>query len=657
MKISVPPLTIGAALAFWGWQSGNLIVGLIAAAALEAPRLFKVKIDLGVAEHSTIADLCTIGFVLLAVIIGANRGIAHGVLQAFIWLPVVLSPIVLAQLVSAERRIPLSALFRYMRKLKRQNPAVVDPLVDIGAVYVALVLVSAGVANQRGPGYYLGVVLGTACLIYAWRTRNPNQRPRQASIAAGAAMIVVAAGAGHVAHVGLAEAQSLLIDWVMDLNLIRSADPDPYRVRTEIGSLGRLKKYDAIVLRVYARESDWPRVRLLHRGSYNTYSGRTWIARGATMNAVESEADNETWVLAPETPQWSVKMAARFEFGRALLALPAGTTRIESLPANSLNRNAFGAVHAVLGVDWAPYTARVAAGMPLYAPPGREDLAVPPEELPVFERVAGELGLRGLAAAEAMKRVDRYFAGFRYSTYRERPVPAGTTALADFMTSTRAGHCEYFAAATTLLLRAAGIPARYSTGFAVVEYSAIEGAYIVRTRHSHAWTRAFDGRRWVELDTTPADWLPEETAQAPIWEGLMDLARYLGFRWSQRGEFKAGDGWYLVLVVLAGILAWRVLRGRKVVRDEKALAKARRRYPGEDSEFYTVEKSLALRNSTETQAAWFRRVTKDWSTNKRDHLLAALRLHQRYRFDPDGLAQPERSRLRELCLALVPQKT
>jgi hypothetical protein len=37
--------------------------------------------------------------------------------------------------------------------------------------------------------------------------------------------------------------------------------------------------------------------------------------------------------------------------------------------------------------------------------------------------------------------------------------------------------------------------------------------------------------------------------------------------------------------------------------------------------------------------------------------LAALRLHQRYRFDPDGITLNERGRLRALCLALVPAKT
>jgi hypothetical protein len=204
-------------------------------------------------------------------------------------------------------------------------------------------------------------------------------------------------------------------------------------------------------------------------------------------------------------------------------------------------------------------------------------------------------------------------------------------------------------------LRAAGIPARYATGFAVVEYSRIEGAFIVRTRHAHAWSRAFIDGRWTDIDTTPAAWAAEEAEQAPVWQGLMDLVRYLGFRWSQRGEFKAGDSWYLVLVVLAGVLAWRVLRGRKLLREEKTAIAARPRWPGEDSEFYALEKSLGARDSAETQAAWYSRIGRGLAARERERLLAALRLHQRYRFDPDGITLADRNRLRELCRSLSPQ--
>ena len=42
--------------------------------------------------------------------------------------------------------------------------------------------------------------------------------------------------------------------------------------------------------------------------------------------------------------------------------------------------------------------------------------------------------------------------------------------------------------------------------------------------------------RWVELDTTPSAWGTEEASEAPIWQGLADLFRYAGYRWSTRGE-------------------------------------------------------------------------------------------------------------------------
>ena len=253
-----------------------------------------------------------------------------------------------------------------------------------------------------------------------------------------------------------------------------------------------------------------------------------------------------------------------------------------------------------------------------------------------------------------MRRIEKHLGSFAYSTFRERPVPAGETALGDFLTRSRSGHCEYFATAATLLARAAGVPARYATGLAAIEYSPLEGAYVVRTRHAHAWSRAWVDGRWLDLDTTPASWGIEEESQAPIWQGIADLLRYAGFRWYQRGEFKAGDGWYALLAALALFLAWRVLRGRRVLREEQAAAAPRRHYPGEDSEFYAVEKTLPLRDRSETQAAWMKRIAPGLSGEMADRTRQALRLHQRYRFDPDGIAAADRNQLRDLCRAISP---
>src|SRR5205807_1199702 len=82
-----------------------------------------------------------------------------------------------------------------------------------------------------------------------------------------------------------------------------------------------------------------------------------------------------------------------------------------------------------------------------------------------------------------------------YSTWKgERP--RKESALEEFLLNSRAGHCEYFATATTLLLRAAGVPARYAVGFSVQEWSRLEQRYIVRARHAHSWTLAYVNGGW-----------------------------------------------------------------------------------------------------------------------------------------------------------------
>ena len=109
----------------------------------------------------------------------------------------------------------------------------------------------ARVANARGLAYFIGVVAATAWALYA-------VRPRQSSLAAWALMLAAGAGVGYAGHLGLSQLQVQLENWVMDLNL-RGMDADPYRSVTEIGSIGRLKQYDAILFRVYAAHSQGPR--------------------------------------------------------------------------------------------------------------------------------------------------------------------------------------------------------------------------------------------------------------------------------------------------------------------------------------------------------------------------------------------------------------
>jgi hypothetical protein len=635
--VSLPPLIAGAALAFWGWHSGNLIVAAPLAFALEAPRWLRPRFALEASDYARIADLCTVFFVGLAVLLAFDRGVAHGVIGAFRWLPAVLAPILLAQRLGEGGRIPLTALFRHMRKLKARDPGLQVPMVDTGGVFVVLCVVAAGVGNTAAQTYYAGAVLLAAWALFA-------TRPRHARLAAWLVLFGGGVGLGYAGQLGMSQLQHWIGGLIADWHLQRAAS-DLSRRMTDIGTLGRLKQRDTILARVYGAPRDVARERLLHRASYNAYIGTTWIGRRAQGEALEAQEGGATWTLAEGARLGAIGLAVRVERRRTALPLPPDVTRLTGLAATEVTRNGLGLVQAAVGGDWIQFDAEFGRDIAHYEPPLPEDSTLPHGERAAFTRIAGELGLSGLAPAEAVRRVMRHLSGFSYSLWREAPPPPGVTPLADFMTRTKSGHCEYFAAAAAILLRAAGVPTRYATGYAVMEYSGLEQAYVVRARHAHAWTRAWVGGRWIDLDPTPPEWFAEESDQlAPLWEKMLDFFRWASYRWSQREELGASDAWWGVLAALVAILGWRLLRGKRVTRGGTTAAIAKREYPGADSEFYEVLRPLPPREPGETLGAWLARV----APGRFDE---ALRLHQRYRFDPAGLGRGERERLRELCRA------
>ncbi len=85
------------------------------------------------------------------------------------------------------------------------------------------------------------------------------------------------------------------------------------------------------------------------------------------------------------------------------------------------------------------------------------------------------------------------------------PLLPGRDPVDDFLFGTRHGFCEHYAAAFTVLMRAAGIPARVVTGYQGGELNPIGDYLIVRQRDAHAWAEIWlDGRGWVRIDPTAA---------------------------------------------------------------------------------------------------------------------------------------------------------
>lgn len=74
-----------------------------------------------------------------------------------------------------------------------------------------------------------------------------------------------------------------------------------------------------------------------------------------------------------------------------------------------------------------------------------------------------------------------------------------------FWMDRRTGFCEHFATAFVVIMRAMGVPARVVTGYQGMERNAVDGLYVVRNNHAHAWAEFWQpGEGWVRADPTAA---------------------------------------------------------------------------------------------------------------------------------------------------------
>src|SRR5262249_9448657 len=170
------------------------------------------------------------------------------------------------------------------------------------------------------------------------------------------------------------------------------------------------------------------------------------------------------------------------------------------------------------------------------SPANMDDLEVPPRERPALEQIVSELRLRGQTAEQAVRTINNFFlTKFTYSTWQRpsRHMNHDETPLSRFLLISRSGHCEYFATAGVLLLRQAGVPARYAVGFAVHEGSG--NKYVVRQRDAHAWCLVWQKNKglWQDYDGTPGSWIDAEARRNSQVQWLLDLWSRITFEFSK----------------------------------------------------------------------------------------------------------------------------
>jgi transglutaminase-like putative cysteine protease len=117
------------------------------------------------------------------------------------------------------------------------------------------------------------------------------------------------------------------------------------------------------------------------------------------------------------------------------------------------------------------------------------------------QQIAGNVG----TDYDKVRAIERYFRFNRdfFYTLDLEELPQDDP-IDHFLFVTRAGNCELYASAMTLLVRSLGIPARLVLGYRGGDWSANDEAYTVRKSNAHVWVEVyFPGSGWVLFDPTP----------------------------------------------------------------------------------------------------------------------------------------------------------
>jgi len=651
--MKTPPLLIGVAILFWGFEVDLLVPAACMAVAVEASRWIKYRWDFKEADFRRVSTLCTLALTSIAFYQFLTGWFNHSAWMIFKWLPGFLLPLLLAQAYSTAERINLSALFLLRKTQIRANQSK-HRYFDLSYIYLASCIFAAGFANTRDDLFYVVMLVLAGWALWSYRSRRS---PPGVWIA----LMLVAAGAGSLGQMGLSRLQTVVeqkaIDWYS------TPSEGSYRKYTQIGEILDEKLSGRIVFRARTGGMD-ERSLLLREATYDIFRSNPsiWSVSRKNFDRLQKSTRQASWNLATGTGDSRTCAIAQYlESEDALLKLPNGAFQIDSLKVDKAEKNDFGAVK-VLGDGLMTYHIRYGLGSALISAPGTHDLKIPKRESKIIERIADQLNLQSLPPSEILKKIKTYFTTrFTYSLKQKSKQKKSTT-IGNFLSNTRSGHCEFFATATVLLLRQAGVPARYARGYSVDPSDTMDGWSLVRARHAHAWAVAYVDDEWANLDTTPGTWQEMERGQEPhwkkYWQKIKDFLSGLMFRFTRWRQEMRTRGYlkYFSLLLLPLFLwpVWRImakfLKRRKLLKTAVPGDQKVRPPAGADSAFYRIEQHLnglgLRRYPWETLSVWLSRIERTAGpTVSLDIPRKSLALHYRYRFDPRGLSASEKSQM------------
>ncbi|MEY4245317.1 MAG: hypothetical protein RLZZ245_2902 [Verrucomicrobiota bacterium] len=660
------------ALIFWGIMTGRPILGVILALVVEAAHWTKFRWDFAEEATSRTWQFNVVIIFIAATLIYMDGDPFVALPILLTWLPPLLLPMQFIQSYGMAKSLPLNTFSFLAKQRRRRNLRLglteTAIRINFGNAYFVTTLVAATLGNRASSNLFLpGIIVLSGWMLLS----SSRSRPL--------ALVVALSVAGMIAVAGQ-QGLEALEDWFGNRGATQSQF-DPNSSSTMIGRPGSVVQSPAILWRIRP-ENTMPPPRLLRVGGYNSYRVGTWVnqtLKSMQFNDLDTRLAEGTpyYILAPAAteseqlaavsrslPEFQIRGAATAE---TPLPLPGDAASLRDFELDGIERNSFGTVRVFPKQSVIEGTVVWKKFLNSEGPPLKNsDIKVPHQEREALAKVVRELKLDDIPTLDQkLAAIRTWFAkNFRYSRYlsirSSTYVSTHPTALTQFLTKSRSGHCEYFASATTLLLRQAGIPARYTTGYAAIERDVKRGEYIIRGTHGHAWTRVWDSkkRRWFDFDTTPPSWetTPTETTAKQRFIDLVQRLREDFFLWRNRpaNRLAASSAMIFIALAVAAFIA-------------KRLWKSKRRLTANDSKhpFYKgpalrtplhdLENHAQSRLGPRPPGMPFAR----WIANLRPSLThpatldEAISIHQRLRFDPAPSDPAAVSQLSEISKKLA----
>lgn len=319
-----------------------------------------------------------------------------------------------------------------------------------------------------------------------------------------------------------------------------------------LGDIGSILRNHAVVMRVRVEEGDPQQLEgLKWRGiALARFDGHRWytLARPPRILTATSDGRVDLPVDGLRTPE-SLRPPPRRRTRYRILLEPITSNTLFAAAVPLEMRGRFRVIglddtgslinlrssYAQLGYevtsDIKPVSPAQLRALPTdYPPEIREQyLQLPPLD-PRIEPLARQVTAGADNPYDKARELERYLrTGFGYTL--DLPSTPEDDPIASFLFERRQGHCEYFAATMTVLLRTQGIPARMVNGFQTGEYNEVGENYIVRASDAHSWVEVFFPRvGWVEFDPTPPD------PNAPVltwWTTLQHYSDAFAMWWEE----------------------------------------------------------------------------------------------------------------------------